>query len=181
MFSPGQFVSLQVFFSWLEPSQVSPPWAFAGLLHILLRVFSATPHVLLQVVHAPHKPQLPSTENADDSNMFSGSNLNRYEYVISKFWGQTNKQKILVTRAWLLIASTIVLFHSKTIFSAIIWSWFITLSDTNLFAASAALAAACPCSPVSPNSIHYEYKQDSIEVIDVIICFQIFVMYKTFG
>ena len=61
-------MSLHVFMSWLEPSQDSPPFALAGLSQILIRVFSATPQVLLQGAHAPQTPQTPSTDTQKTIN-----------------------------------------------------------------------------------------------------------------
>jgi hypothetical protein len=47
--------------SYKFPGQWEPPFAGAGLSHVLDRVNVPLPHVMEHVLHAPHTPQFPFT------------------------------------------------------------------------------------------------------------------------
>ena len=67
---PGQLVLEHALVSLDEsPTQSLPPSVGGGLVQVLIRVFSPSPHVTEQSPHSPHEFQLPSTNrkhiNAD--------------------------------------------------------------------------------------------------------------------
>ena len=57
----GQLLVLHGLDSDFDPSHCWPPWAGAGLVHVLLRVLAPVPHVLEHPVQETHDAQLPLT------------------------------------------------------------------------------------------------------------------------
>ena len=59
---PGQLVVEHAFVSLDEsPTHSLPPSVGGGLVQVLIRVFTPSPHVTEQSPHSPHEFQLPST------------------------------------------------------------------------------------------------------------------------